>query len=176
MTARYVARTGVLLALALVVQMAGLPQPFTGPAVNAVLLLAAMAAGPVGGVLIGLLTPWIAFSRGILPAPLGPAIPFIMAGNAAIVLVYWAVTRLTRSTTLGWGSWLAMVLGAAAKYLVISGAVQLLLSLPPKLAVTLGTPQLMTALTGGVAALLAARALEAAGLSSYGTVGKPIRR
>ncbi|MGE5591767.1 MAG: ECF transporter S component [Bacillota bacterium] len=176
MTARYVARTGVLLALALVVQMAGLPQPFTGPAVNAVLLLAAMAAGPVGAVLIGLLTPWIAFSRGILPPPLGPAIPFIMAGNAAIVLVYWAVTRLTRSSTLGWGSWLALALAATVKYLVISGGVNLLLELPPKLVAALGTPQLMTALTGGVTALLVATALEAAGLSSNGAVGKPIRR
>lgn len=161
MTARYVARTGVLLAVALVIQMAGLPQPFTGPAVNAVLLLAALAAGPTAGVLIGLLTPWVAFSRGILPAPLGPAIPFIMAGNAVIVLVYWAVARATRSTTLGWGSWLGITLGAVAKYLVIAGAVQLLLHLPPKLAVALGTPQLITALTGGVAALLAARTLEA---------------
>lgn len=164
MSARYLARVGVLLALALIVPMLGLPQPVTGPAVNAVLLLAALEVGPAGAASIGLITPWIALIRGQLPAPLAPAVPFIMAGNATIVLVYWLVVRLTRSRTLEWGSWLGMALGALAKYLVISGAVNLLLHLPPKLAVAMGTPQLVTALTGGAAALLVAKALEAAGI------------
>lgn len=166
MTARYLARVGVLLALALIIPMLGLPQPITGPAVNAVLLLAAIEAGPVGGASIGLLTPWIALIRGQLAAPLAPAVPFIMLGNATIVLVYWAVARLTRSSTLGWGSWLGVVLGSAAKYLVISGGVNLFLNLPPKLAVAMGTPQLVTALIGAAAALLVARALQAAGVTA----------
>lgn len=169
MTARYVARVGVLLALALIVPMLGLPQPITGPAVNAVLLVAAIEVGPVGGASIGLLTPWIALLRGQLAAPLAPAVPFIMLGNAIIVLVYWLVARLTRSSTLGWGSWMGVVLGAVAKYLVISGAVKLLLHLPPKLAIAMGTPQLVTALIGGAAALLVARALQAAGVAPHGT-------
>lgn len=85
---RWLVRTALLFALTLVIQMLGLPQFFTGPLVNAFLLLAALLNGIWSGVIIGLFTPWIAFARGILAPPLGPMIPFIMAGNAILVIVF----------------------------------------------------------------------------------------
>lgn len=166
MNVRTLARVALLLAVTLVVQMAGLPQPITGPAVNAMLILATLFVGPWGAVAIGLLTPWVAFLRGTLPAPLGPAIPFIIAGNALLVLVYWAVLRLSRSRPLGPGSWAGLLLAAFAKYAVIAGAVQFLLHLPPKLAGALGLPQLFTALIGGFIALLVGRALLGLGVEA----------
>ena len=79
---KWLARTAILLALTLAFQMIGLPQPVTGPAVNAMLLISGTYVGALGGIIIGLLTPLIAFARGILPPPLAPMIPFIMLGNA----------------------------------------------------------------------------------------------
>jgi hypothetical protein len=63
---KYLTLTAVLLALTAAIQMAGLPQPITGPAVNAMLMLTTLVVGMAGGVAVGALTPGIAFLRGIL--------------------------------------------------------------------------------------------------------------
>ncbi|MBA7583593.1 hypothetical protein ES708_25539 [subsurface metagenome] len=60
----------LLLAVALVVQMGGFPQPITGPLVNTILYLAALLVGSWSGIIIGICTPVMAFMRGILPPPL----------------------------------------------------------------------------------------------------------
>ena len=57
----------VLLLLGITIfQMAGLPQPVTGPAVNAALFTAALWLGPWYAVAVGMCTPVVAFARGIL--------------------------------------------------------------------------------------------------------------
>jgi hypothetical protein len=58
----------LLLAVALVVQMGGFPQPITGPLINTVLYLSALLAGSWSGIIIVICTPVIAFMRSILPA------------------------------------------------------------------------------------------------------------
>ncbi|MEN3184245.1 MAG: ECF transporter S component [Atribacterota bacterium] len=153
---RFVTSTGILFALVLVVQVLGLPQMVTGPLVNAMLLLATVFVGMASGVLIGLFTPWVALLRGILPAPLGPMVPFIMLGNAALVVVFGLFRRkegLLPEVT-------GMVLGAFVKYLVLSQAVRFLVTLPPRVAQMMQIPQLITALLGGAVALLLSRALR----------------
>ncbi len=144
-TTRWIARTAILLALTVAFQMAGLPQPVTGPVVNAMLFLAALVAGPWAGVTVGICTPVIAFWRGILPAFLGPLIPFIGLGNAIMVLVF----ILLRTRQL----YVAIAAGAFAKYLVLSTAVRLLVTVPEPIALMMQTPQLLTALGGGIIAL-----------------------
>jgi len=86
-------RTAILLALTLAFQMLKLPQPMTGPAVNAMLFISTAAVGIWGGVIIGALTPWIAFINGILNPVLAPAIPFIMLGNAVLCIVFGLVKK-----------------------------------------------------------------------------------
>ncbi|HHY46105.1 MAG TPA: ECF transporter S component [Firmicutes bacterium] len=157
---RWLTRTAVLLALTLAFQMLGLPQPVTGPAVNAMLLLSAIFVGALGGAVIGLFTPWIAFIRGILAAPLGPMIPFIMIGNAALVLVFSAVRNAGRKAL--WAGVTGVVAGAVVKFLILSSAVRYVVEVKPPIARAMQLPQLFTALTGGVIALAVAGAIQAA--------------
>jgi len=138
--------------------MIGLPQFFTGPLVNAFLLLATLTVGVSSGIVIGLFTPWIAFSRGILPAPLGPMIPFIMLGNAVLVIVFYLIT-MKKKDNIGF-SVLGIVTGSIAKYLILSQSVAFIVSVPPPVAKAMQFPQLLTALAGGVIALIVEQALR----------------
>ncbi len=149
---RFIAYTGILLAVALVVQMGGFPQPITGPLVNAVLYLSALLVGSWSGVIIGIFTPLIAFMRGILPAPLAPMIPFIAIGNGVLVLVFFML--MEKNKIIG------IVVASVVKYLILSTAVRYVVSVPGKVAQMMGLPQLYTALIGGGIALLAYQTLQ----------------
>lgn len=140
----FTTRTAILMALTLVIQMLGMPQYVTGPLVNTMLYVAAVFVGIWGGVAIGLVTPLIAFWRGILPPPLGPMIPFIALGNAVLVIVYGLVKRHNR--------YVAIVAASVIKYFVLAGAVRFVVQVPPKIAQMMQVPQLITALAGGAIA------------------------
>ncbi|NLJ37921.1 MAG: ECF transporter S component [Candidatus Atribacteria bacterium] len=154
---RWVSRTAVIFALTLVIQMLGLPQLITGPLVNAFLLLATMFVGVSSGIIIGLFTPWVAFSRGILPAPLGPMIPFIMLGNATFVIVFFLITQ-RRENNIGFMG-LGIVIGSIAKYFILSQSVAFLVEVAPPIAKAMQLPQLITALGGGAIAIIIKQAL-----------------
>lgn len=125
----WLARTALLLAFTVAIQMPGLPQPVTGPAVNAMLLLAAGVVSPASGVLVGVFTPIIALYRGILPPPLAP-MPFIGLGNAVFVMVFaWLHRR--------WG-FVGVLIAAVAKFAVLSTAVRFMVSLPEAVAYAMG--------------------------------------
>lgn len=156
---RWITRTGILLAIALVFQMGGFPQLITGPLVNTVLYLSAMIIGWQGGVLIGIFTPVIAAMRGILPPPLAPLIPFIALGNGALVALFFCLK--SKSKILG------IIIASVVKFLILVTAVNLLVQVPPPVAQMMSFPQFLTALAGGVIALLAERALKASGLNIF---------
>ena len=85
---------GVLaIGTALVITNLGLPQPITGPLVNALLILTVEWAGPSQAVLVGMVTPVGAAMRGILPLPLMVIIPYISLGNAILVGLYGALRK-----------------------------------------------------------------------------------
>ena len=153
---KFITRTGILLAVALVVQMGGFPQPITGPLINTVLYLAALLVGSWGGIIIGVCTPVIAFMRGILPAPLGPMIPFIALGNSVLVIVF--------SLLKGKNKIFGIIIASLAKYLILFTAVSYIVDVPDKIAQIMSLPQLFTALSGGVIAMLAYKALWAIGM------------
>lgn len=142
------ARTAMLLALTLAIQGFGFPPAITGPLVNFMLILSTILAGTAGGVVIGSVTPWIALIVGILPVPLAPAVPFIMLGNAAYCLLFGLLYRAGALRR-----WLGVIAASLAKFIIIAGAVQLLLALPAPLVQVLMFPQLINALAGGIAAL-----------------------
>lgn len=154
LTLRSVAYAGVCLALAVVVQSLRLNQFVTGPAINAVLNTAGGVVGPVIGALVGIFTPATALLLGQLPAALAPAVPFIMIGNGLMVLSF---AYLQRRNAI-----LAVVVSAVIKYVALYLPVRFLLHLPPKIAVALGWPQLVTALVGGVVAVALIRVLKEA--------------
>jgi hypothetical protein len=142
----FTTRTAILIALTLVIQMMGMPQYATGPLVNTMLYVATVFVGILGGVAIGLITPVIAFWRGILPPPLGPMIPFIALGNAVLVITYGLIEKRNK--------YVAVIAASVIKYLVLSGAVRFLVAVPPKIAQMMQVPQLITALAGGAIAIL----------------------
>jgi hypothetical protein len=149
---KFITRTGILLAVALVVQMGGFPQPITGPLINTVLYLSALLVGSWSGIIIGICTPVIAFMRGILPALLGSMIPFIALGNAVLVVVFSLLKR--KNKVLG------IIFASLIKYAILTITVKFIVDVPDKIAQIMSLPQLFTALSGGVIAILAYKALK----------------
>lgn len=149
---RYLTRTALLLALTLVIQMMGFQQLITGSLVNLFLFLAVLIVGIAGGVVIGSLTPIIALSRGILPPPLAPMIPFIIVGNISLVIIFGLLKKVNK--------YLAVIVAAIVKFLILASAVRFFINVKPPIAQAMQFPQLLTALAGGILVLVIAKLLE----------------
>jgi hypothetical protein len=151
-----------LVAMTLAVELIGLPQPVTGPFVNLMLVLTTLILNAYAGIILGFVTPLLALLRGQLPALLVPFVPFIMLGNAGLVLGVALLTRHSSSTRppLGWRPWAGVTAGALLKFawLFLSARhlVPLLFArpLPQALVAMMTFPQLITALSGGFLAIL----------------------
>jgi len=166
MSTRFITRTAILLALTVVFQMAGrfVPPPsnsfIVGPLVNACLLVSTALAGIWGGLIISILSPFTSLINNHAPiaAALLPFAPVVAAGNFILVLSYYFLRK--RSRILG------IAIGAVLKFAFLFGGVKVFLGLFsfPKFAKTMialfGLPQLITALIGGVVAIIVIKALE----------------
>ena len=148
---RRLVTSALLLAFVTAFQALGLPQPVTGPVVNAVLFVAAWTVGPLFGAAIGLLTPAVALWRGILAPALAPLVPFIGVANAVLVLLAFSLRRVHVAA--------AIVVAAVVKWAILSTAVRALVTVPPPVALAMQWPQLFTALVGGLVAWVVWRAL-----------------
>ncbi|MDF2673763.1 MAG: transporter component [Clostridiales bacterium] len=156
-------RSGLFLAIAIVFQLIGknfpqVSQLLVGPAVNSVLLLTTYVCGTNYGIAAAALTPILAFLLGQFPAPLAPFIPFIMIGNVVYVLAFGILKNKTKV-----GEYIGVIVGSLLKFLFLyfsaSKLVILLgLGIPQKalskLGTMMGVPQLITALFGGVIAII----------------------
>ena len=152
----WVTRTGVLIALLVVLQWAtsAMGQYVTGSCVNAVLAVATLAGGLWSGVAVAVLSPFCAKLFGIGPQ-LIQIVPAIAVGNLVFVLVLHFVCR--RQKIVG------LICGAAAKFgtlylLVVQFIVPMLAeNLKPQQIATFSAmfsyPQLITALIGGSVAM-----------------------
>ncbi|MGH4124187.1 MAG: ECF transporter S component [Clostridium sp.] len=156
-------KASLFLALAIVFQVIGKTVPqisqfFVGPAINAILILTAAICGGVYGILVGSLTPLLAFLTGQLPSAFGPFIPFIIIGNMLFVLSFVIVSKRDK-----YGKYLGIIIGAFIKYIFLwisaSKLIPLFnLNIPTKMAnmlvIAMGIPQFITALIGGTFALI----------------------
>ena len=161
----WVTRTGVLIALLVVLQWAtsALGQYVTGSCVNAVLAVASLVGGVWSGVAVALLSPFCAKLFGIGPQ-LIQIVPAIAVGNLVFVLVLHFVCG--KQKVLG------LVCGAGAKaltlYLLVVRFIVPMLAenLKPQQIATFSAmfsyPQLITALIGGSVALAILPALKKA--------------
>lgn len=164
----WITRTAVLTALLITLQwslgsLTGKNQFVVGPAVNLVLIIAATICGLYSGITVALISPFMAFLLGIGTSFIG-IIPFIALGNIVIVLVwYFVVNKLFLSMNSYTRMVLALIIGAILKFAVlylsiVKFAIPLLLNLPAKivdkLSLAFSWPQLVTALIGGVIAIL----------------------
>lgn len=156
-------RASLLLAIAIIVQILGrnipqINQFLVGPIVNSILILTAFVCGTWWGIGVGVLTPVIAWLVGQLPGPMAPFIPFIMIGNALFVIFFGILKDQQK-----WGKYIGLILGSFVKFLFLSFSAAKLITvfnigLPAKVAnklvIIMGIPQLITALIGGVIALV----------------------
>ena len=159
----WITRPAVLTAMLVVLQattQATGNTVITGSVVNMLLIISVMACGILSGITVAVISPVMAKLIGI--GPLWSLIPFIMAGNITLVLVWHHLGNWK------WGhkyaaNIVALIGAAFAKFAVLYAgivliAVPLLLRLPqPQASVITGMfsiSQFITALLGGAAALL----------------------
>jgi hypothetical protein len=126
-------------------------QLITGSIVNALLFISVIIAGVESAFLLCLIPSLISIYTGLLPLALAPMIPFIMTGNALLVLVFWGLKNKSY--------WLGAILAALTKFIFIWGvgtllAKSVLVGIAPKLALMISWPQLATALLGACVAYL----------------------
>jgi len=152
--------TALFVAMIIGVQAAGaaLGQFVAGPLVNLMLILSVVTGGPASGLMAALLSPVFAKLLGI--GPLWGIVPFIMAGNAALVLVWHAGGKLRFNRHAA--RVITLVAAAVCKFAVLyigvaRVAVPLILALPEPQATVVSNmfalPQLFTALAGGALAM-----------------------
>lgn len=116
-TTRKITYTAVLLALLIVLQWAtkSLGQFVTGSCVNCVLAVAALVVGLESGLLVALVSPFMAFLLNIGPANIA-VVPAIAAGNAVLVLVLWLILHKKQNIVR---SVLGVACASAAKFLAL---------------------------------------------------------
>ncbi|MDD5738442.1 MAG: ECF transporter S component [Candidatus Pacebacteria bacterium] len=140
-------------------------QPITGPIVNACLFVATAMLGVQAGIMLGLLPSLVALSVGTLPAPLAPMVPFIMASNAIMVVVFAEGVKLLTTykefNSLYIPSFaINVVLASVLKFLFLFSTSYIVIHLiaqkpiAQKAAQMMSWPQLTTALLGGLIAFI----------------------
>ncbi len=169
----WITETAVMLALLIVLQAVtkSMGQFITGSCVNAVLAVTAMVSGMGSGLTVALLSPVFAYLFGIAPQIV--TVPAIMVGNALYVFLLRMISggRVHKAV-------LALALAAVAKFAALyaivvwlicgvfsSGLLEQGVLKPPMLTVLTANfswPQLVTALIGGVVALLITPVLQKA--------------
>lgn len=157
----WLTKTAMLLALLIVLQAVtrSLSQFVTGSCVNAILALSVLTVGLSSGIIIAVISPFVAFILGIGPQ-LFPIVPVIAVGNAVFILILWLLTH-KHPDEKKWGL-LAWVVAAVCKfltlYVIIVQVLCRILPLPDAqiavFSVMFSWPQLITALIGGAVALL----------------------
>lgn len=171
---KFVARTGVLIALAAVFQIVFSLIPLSpilktallGAMVNLVLYVAVVSVGPISAVAISFITPLVAFLTGKLPFAV--LIPFVGLGNAVMVLSYWLVRRNGREALDYFGLGLSAVLKFGIMQFMVSVIVPHLPGIKPpmieSLSLTWSYPQFIAAAAGAVLSVFVVKALANTGI------------
>lgn len=158
----WITRTAISIALLLVLQATAAPlgNIIVGSIVNLILIVSVMICGLVSGIAVAVISPVMAKFFGI--GPFFSLIPFIAAGNIILVFLWHFIG--SRHTSSKYTAYIiAMVSAAVAKFLVlyigiVKIALPLFLRLPEQQACVISNmfsvPQLITALTGGILALI----------------------
>lgn len=155
-----ITRTGILIALMIVVQALSKPlgQYVTGSVVNLILILSILTGSLSSGIIVAVCSPALAFVLGFGHALL-PLLPFVMLGNFSLVLIWYFIIQKSN-----WkGKYLlAIISGAIIKpFVLYFGIVRLVipfLQLPSTQAAMLSAsysfPQVITEIIGGSIAVL----------------------
>lgn len=126
-------------------------QLVTGSVVNALLFISVFTIGVESAFMLCLIPSLISIYTGLLPLALAPMIPFIMTGNALLVLVF---SKFGKSNF-----WAGAIPAAFVKFIFIYGVGTLLANsvlhgIASKVALMISWPQLVTALSGACLAFM----------------------
>ncbi len=139
-------------------------QWFTGPIINAILVISLFLVGIRGTVIICLVPSMMALASGLLPAILAPIVPFIMISNVIFIFVVDWLYRNFKDAQIGY--WLGVVFGAGFKFLFLFASISYINNLlikkelTIKVAQMMSWPQFATAVAGGMLAFLALKWLK----------------
>ena len=158
----WITTTAVFVALLIGAQVAtaSFSQFVTGSLVNLILIVSVMTCGLSSGLTVAFISPIFAKLLGI--GPLWAIIPFIILGNAVLVLAWRAIGK-RKFANAHIVRIVALFVAAVCKFLmlyvgIVQVAVPLLLNLPEqaaaKISVLFSFPQLITASIGGALALI----------------------
>lgn len=170
----WITRTALLLAVALIAQFIGsnmggqlVGQLVTGTIVNMALMIAGIIVGISSGITIAIFSPLLAFFLGILK--FAPAIPVVMAGNLAImllaVLVYKRLSGLIKNPV---ADKICVLFGMTAAAFIKCGIMWLsalyilplfVPKVPEALVASFALPQAVTGTMGGIMSLIVIPAL-----------------
>lgn len=159
----WITRTAIFIALLIVLQAATVPlgnSIVTGSIVNMLLIVSVMTCGLASGLTVAAVSPVMAKFLGI--GPLWTLIPFIMFGNVVLVLLWHFIGN--RNMGKRYTAYIAALISATvAKFLalyigIVQIAIPVFLGLPEPQAAVISNmfsiPQLITALVGGVLAMM----------------------
>lgn len=140
----------LLLAVATAAPVIFKQQLITGTIVNATLIIGASLLGARDGLIIGLIPSSMALATGLLAPALAPMIPFIIVGNAILVLTFTYLNKFN--------FWVGVAAGSLLKFVFLSGTSSVVIGLllnkqiAPAVAQMMSWPQLFTAVAGGIVA------------------------
>ena len=152
-------RTAIFLALLIAVQFVtrSMGQYVTGSLVNLILIASGLMCGLWGGLAVAVLSPICAFFIPAFPQ----VVPAVALGNAVLVLL-WVLIAGAKNAPIARQA-IALVVAAVAKFLtlylvIVKWLVPMVLTLNEKqmavLSASFSFPQLITAVIGGVLAML----------------------
>ncbi len=142
----------VLIAAATFAPLLGHQQFIAGPFVNAILFISVIVLNTESAIIIGLFPSLYALSVGILPPVLAPMIPFIMLGNAILVMAFNHLRKIN--------FWFGMVASSFLKFAFLFASSTIVVNLIVKkeiassAATMMSWPQFLTAILGGIIAYL----------------------
>jgi len=164
----WITRSSILIALLVVLQVATAPlgQFVTGSIVNLILVVSVMTCGLATGLSVAAMSPVVAKFWGI--GLLWSLVPFIAVGNIIFVILWHYIGN--RNMDHKYASCIAALVAAAiAKFLVlyigiVQIAVPMILRLPEQqtvvISIMFSIPQVITALIGGILAIILLPALK----------------
>jgi hypothetical protein len=124
----------------------------TGTIVNCTLLVTTATLGIGAGLLACIVPSTIALAVGLLPAALAPMIPFVIMGNAILIITFDYLNKTNY--------WLGAITGSVLKSGLLFATIWLVTNLlvnknpAASVAYMMSWPQLVTALAGSVAAFV----------------------
>lgn len=133
-------------------------QAITGSIVNATLFVSVILLGRQNAILIGLLPSLISLSAGLLVFALAPMVPFIMAGNVILILIFHSLSKRKY--------WLGVISAAFLKFVFLASTSNMITGsflkkeIAGQAAMMFSWPQLFTAMAGGLIAYLFLKSIK----------------